>query len=458
MNFNTLHSSYPSTLRVATHRMVLFALVAAVVAAVVFACPAWAAPPEWLAITDVRVHSQSNQGVLENATVLIRNGKITEVGTHVKVPVSADVVDGRGKELVPGFVGIFRPIELRQEAEAETRTVTIGGRSFTTPGRAPSNNTNFVRVADVLSTDAIDWRGPIRSGITTLHIAVPGYCQTAVIQPGADLFTSTLLDPKHQQLLITLTNNSQSLDLLRNALKGNERTTTAPPGSTPTSGRRGPGGPGGPPSGAPTRSAAVPPRTAGETANQPIPEPTLEQKLWSDVRDGKSPLWINVNNAATVLHALLILKEYPKVQVVWIANGSDVYQTLNEFPKDTTRLVLSPRIDLIPNTRVRINVPAIASKEKRPLALSLGVRATDLLETQAAPTFGLAMLAKTGLGEEEALRAVTLEPAKFLGLDQQVGSIEAGKLANLVLFDGSPFEAATSISQVFLEGRPVHEK
>jgi len=420
------------------------------------------APPQWLAIKDVKVYTLSKQGVIEKGTVLIRDGKIAEVGEQVKVPVTASVLDGRGKSLLPGFLSVFHPITLQQPTdEGETRTVVVRGRAIPVPGRSPSSNTSFVKVADAFPADAIDWRRPLRSGITTMHVAVPGYCQTLVIKPGDDPFTSVPLDAKHGQLLITLTNNSQSLDVLRNGLRPSERPPgpTGSPASAP-GGRRGPGGPPGresppavPPSGTPAAA-----RPAGETSNAPPPEPTLEQKLWNEVREGKSTLWINVNNAATILHALKVLKDHPKVKVAWIANGGDVFETIEDFPKSTTQLVLSPRIDTVPNSRLRMNVPALASKAKLPFVLSLGARTAELIESQAAPTFALAMLVKTGLGEEEALRSITLGPAQSLGLEDQLGSIEPGKIANLVLFDGSPFEAATSISEVFLEGSPVNEK
>jgi imidazolonepropionase-like amidohydrolase len=101
-----------------------------------------------------------------------------------------------------------------------------------------------------------------------------------------------------------------------------------------------------------------------------------------------------------------------------------------------------------------MNVPAIAAERKLPFVLSFGTRTE---ESQLAPTFALAMLVKTGLSEDSAMKSVTLGPAEFLGLEKTIGSIEVGKVANLILFDGSPFEATTAINNVFLEGRPVYE-
>ena len=60
-----------------------------------------------------------------------------------------------------------------------------------------------------------------------------------------------------------------------------------------------------------------------------------------------------------------------------------------------------------------------------------------------------------GLPRDVALRAITLAPAQILGLDALVGSIEPGKLANLVVSRGDPLEIRSEITHVFIKGVPV---
>jgi imidazolonepropionase-like amidohydrolase len=60
-----------------------------------------------------------------------------------------------------------------------------------------------------------------------------------------------------------------------------------------------------------------------------------------------------------------------------------------------------------------------------------------------------------GLPEIEALRALTLYPARFLGIDDRVGSLEVGKDATLLITDGNPLEYATEIGQAFIQGRDI---
>jgi imidazolonepropionase-like amidohydrolase len=69
---------------------------------------------------------------------------------------------------------------------------------------------------------------------------------------------------------------------------------------------------------------------------------------------------------------------------------------------------------------------------------------------------GLAMT--YGLGFDRALRAVTLDAAVILGIDDRFGSLEAGKVADLVLYDGDPFEYATRVRKVIVAGQIVHDR
>jgi imidazolonepropionase-like amidohydrolase len=60
-----------------------------------------------------------------------------------------------------------------------------------------------------------------------------------------------------------------------------------------------------------------------------------------------------------------------------------------------------------------------------------------------------------GMGREEALRAVTIVPAEIFGVADQLGSIEVGKVANVFVADGDPFETKTSITHLFIRGWQV---
>jgi imidazolonepropionase-like amidohydrolase len=63
-----------------------------------------------------------------------------------------------------------------------------------------------------------------------------------------------------------------------------------------------------------------------------------------------------------------------------------------------------------------------------------------------------------GLGHERALRAVTIDAARLLGIDNRFGSIEPGKVADLVLYDGDPLENTSHVLYTLMDGRIVYSR
>jgi imidazolonepropionase-like amidohydrolase len=69
-----------------------------------------------------------------------------------------------------------------------------------------------------------------------------------------------------------------------------------------------------------------------------------------------------------------------------------------------------------------------------------------------------AKLLRTGMTEEQAMALVTINPAKILGLDQRIGSLEAGKDADFVIWSGSPLSTTTTAEQTWVDGRKYFDK
>ncbi|HLV09928.1 MAG TPA: amidohydrolase family protein, partial [Halanaerobiales bacterium] len=88
-----------------------------------------------------------------------------------------------------------------------------------------------------------------------------------------------------------------------------------------------------------------------------------------------------------------------------------------------------------------------------------GVKVALMSDHPVIPTENLplyaALAAKEGMDEEEALRAITINPAKILGIADRVGSIEPGKDADLVIFTGNPLEIGSRVEKVFVNGESI---
>lgn len=101
------------------------------------------------------------------------------------------------------------------------------------------------------------------------------------------------------------------------------------------------------------------------------------------------------------------------------------------------------------------NASALADA-KIPLAITSG--AEGYVPKTRVARFEAAIAAVHGLGFERALSAVSLDAAKVLRIDDRYGSLEQGKVADLVLYDGDPFEYSTHVTHVIVDGRVVHSR
>ncbi len=101
------------------------------------------------------------------------------------------------------------------------------------------------------------------------------------------------------------------------------------------------------------------------------------------------------------------------------------------------------------------NAAALADKG---LFVTIGTGYEGYVPKSRVLRFEMSMAAVNGLGRDRALRAVTLDAAKLLELDAQLGSIEPGKLADLVLYDGDPLEHATHVTKTIIAGKVVFDR
>lgn len=410
-----------------------------------------------IAIRGAVIETVGKEGTLENGTLLVRNGKIEAVGKEIDIPVSARIVDGRGLTIIPGIVDPYYVVQVARSAEAtaETRTVVVRGRTFNIGGGSPAIPTSFAKIADGITMSTLDWQVARRSGITNLHIVTGGYAQSLFAQlgrPGDDDRATAEITEPNGKMLVTVSNDSRSLDVVRNGLKdpqarGGGRGAPGASGSSSAA----------PSSGTPSTGAPA----TGPAAQGAAPASTTpasgSSELWKLVREGKSPLFVNVNNAAAILHTLTALKEAEAAKVAFIASGADIFVTLEDLDPARQTIVLPPRLDTIPNSANLVNVPKLLAEKKIPFVFSTSLGQSDFRNQQDTPLFGVGLLVRAGLDRQLALEALTLSPAKLLGLDASVGTLEVGKLANFIILDGDPFATTTGIKEIFVDGKPIYE-
>jgi imidazolonepropionase-like amidohydrolase len=172
----------------------------------------------------------------------------------------------------------------------------------------------------------------------------------------------------------------------------------------------------------------------------------------------KIPIIFSANRADDLGTALRLSKEFNLKAVLDLA--TEGYLVGESLAEAKVPVVVHPTLQRIGSTMETYNThlcnAALLAERKIPIAIGTGfegyVPKTRVLRQEAA----MAMV--NGLGFDRALRAITLDAAKLLGIDDRFGSIEAGKVADLILYDGDPFEHATHVTDTIMDGRIVYDR
>jgi imidazolonepropionase-like amidohydrolase len=187
------------------------------------------------------------------------------------------------------------------------------------------------------------------------------------------------------------------------------------------------------------------------------PAPNLKLEALEPALRGEVPVVFSAHRADDLLTALRLAEEFKLRPVLSLA--TEGYLVADRIAASKAPVIVHPTMQrgTSPETQnVILGNAAALAEHKVPIALCSGfegyVPKTRVLRYEAA------MAAVNGLGPERALRAITLDAAKLLGIDDRFGTIEAGKVADLVLYDGDPFEHATHVTHTLIDGRVIYDR
>jgi imidazolonepropionase-like amidohydrolase len=198
----------------------------------------------------------------------------------------------------------------------------------------------------------------------------------------------------------------------------------------------------------------------------PRPEPDKALEAFQPVIAGQLPVVFTVDEAKEIVRVIRLIEEFKlKAMISGASEGHKVAGLLRE--KQIPVLVnlnfpTQPR-DADPETDIPLRVLRLrAEAPKTPAALhQAGVKFAFTSGFMSDPKDFIknaAKAIKAGLPEAEAVKALTINAAEILGVAEQLGSIEAGKIANLVVTDGSLFNEKTKVKYLFIDGREIELK
>lgn len=358
-------------------------------------------------------------GIIKDGVILIQESTIKEVGQDVAIPPSSTVIDAAGCFVTPGFIDAHCHVGIGEEV------YRIEGDDI---NETTDPVTPYLQALDGVNLKDLAFDDAIRSGITRLMVH-PG---SANVLGGQ----SVLLKSWSPSITEMIYRNPWGL---KAALGENPKRVYGSQNKTPKT-RMG--------NAALLREALY---TAQRNSEKEQIEPKEEFRQGPLIRviQRKAPLWLHVHRADDILTALRIKDEF-NIDMV-LQHGTEAHLVADEIARRGVAVCLGPLL---------VNRAKVEMREVSFLNITLlqkaGVEFCLITDHPVVPIQYLgvcaALAVKEGLDEETALKALTLNPAHILGVDQELGSIEPGKKADIVIFDGHPLEVRTRVKQVLVDG------
>jgi imidazolonepropionase-like amidohydrolase len=184
-----------------------------------------------------------------------------------------------------------------------------------------------------------------------------------------------------------------------------------------------------------------------------LPKQNIDLKLEAliPVVRGQMPVVINANLEREIKSAIAFVGEM-KLKAI-ISGGAEAYRLADQLKARNIPVIVGPVLHM----PVREDDPYDAAFPAGLLwkaGVKIAFQTNDSAYSRNLP-YHAGMAAAFGLPKEEALKAVTIYPAEIFGIADRVGSIEQGKIANLIVTDGDPLEIRTQIKHVFINGRDI---
>jgi imidazolonepropionase-like amidohydrolase len=180
------------------------------------------------------------------------------------------------------------------------------------------------------------------------------------------------------------------------------------------------------------------------------PNPRLEALV--PYATGKKPVVIQVDRKDDIEEALKLTDEL-KLKVV-LSGAIDAWKVAAELRKRDVPVLLGPVMAVPRETHDPYDAPYACAAKLHEAGVRFAIRSAGASNTRNLP-YEAAMAASHGLPVDVALKAITLYPAQILGVEKELGTIDPGKRANLVLANGDILQASTQVVGLFIDGKPL---
>ncbi len=383
-----------------------------------------------LFIKNAKIYTMTGE-VIENGCILIEDGKIKEVAAELVTPLHAEVIDAAGKNVFPGFIDAHCHIGMWEEG--------IGfegadGNEMTDP------ITPHLRAIDAINPRDEAFVNALKGGVTA---AATGPGSANVI---GGVFSVIKLHGNRVDDMIV----KETL-AMKCAFGENPKRVYAEKKITPTT-RMG--------TAAKLRETLAKAveyrdkiRAAGDDASK-MPGYDMKMEAMLPVVNKEIPLKAHAHRADDIFTSIRIAKEFDVL--LTLEHCTEGHLIADQLAAEGYPAIIGPsfgnksKFELNQKT---FDTPGVMHKA--------GVKIAIMTDSPVIPLEYLPMCAalayKAGLDEMEALKCISINAAEILGVEDRIGSIEPGKDADIVIWDGHPFDLQAKVAYTLVGGEVVYK-
>lgn len=384
-----------------------------------------------ISITGATVHTVGPEGTLDNATIIIKDGHIIEVGEGLPVAEGSTHINASNKIITPGLFSPLGEIGLSEVgAVAGTNDATQRGKEFAASfDVADAFNPRSL----VIGISRVD--GITRAGITPQASRSGGDGNASHVISGLGSVVHLGSKPGFltKRGAIVVVNFGES----GSALSGGSRATAIQVLTTALDDA----------ADYHLNQAAF---ERGDRRAYSVSSGDLE--TLGDVLAGTKAMLFRVNRAIDITVVLRLAKDYGIKAI--ISGGAEAWMVAGEIAKSNVPVILDG-INNLPNNFERINARLDSAKLLADAGVSFTFGAGAQTHNARLITQSAGNAVANGLSWDEALMAITLRAAEIWEVDETVGSLEPGKEADLVIWGADPLEITSYPEQVFIKGESI---
>jgi imidazolonepropionase-like amidohydrolase len=381
-----------------------------------------------IALVNAKVYTMGRGGELRSGVVVMNDGKIVAVGDKVSVPADARVIDVSGMIITPGLVAAVTPLALADLADHPA---------------ADDSRTSSSQISA-----AFDVRFAVNPASPFVEEARAEGVTAAIVTPSAGMRQGNDAMPFSGTAVAIHLGTATDLVLSSGIAV------------VLTAGRDGAMLAGG---GRPAQMAlladlfdkvrlfARDPRAFDENRLRPLDMSRADLEALRPVIEGKTPLLVSVRRASDILNMLEFAKQQ-KLKLI-LADADEAWLVAEEIAAARVPVVIDPEMNVPGSLESRHTVDDNAARLMQAgVLVAYQPRIARLYYRIRTPRFLAGRTVSRGVSHQQALAAITSNPARIFGMEREFGTIETGKRADLVVWSGDPLEVSTAPEMVFIGG------